>query len=316
MSWKTWLSKYFSGFRTYYLLVITIIVLTLAIQTIVQYSLNRQETTARTINQAGNQRVLAQKLSRLVYACRYSDCDYAELRLTVSKLTQMNHFLRNGNRELGIEPVKDPEILTNFDKITPHLAWFETELTGYASVDRVPIEQLDARVDLYTAIMDDILQYLQRESEGALRTMRLIEVELAFFSVFIVLFEIFFIVNPIIQRLLLQKQKLAEIAWHQSNVFERHFKNIEDLEYVLRAEKNEKRRSEIYAFIQEELGHIRAASRMMHQAVTQTQEDQATPYERAVDQLAHWSRYWLFERRVDPELFDRITRHPVGEERD
>lgn len=123
------------------------------------------------------------------------------------------------------------------------------------------------RVDRFTTIMNGIVFQFQKKSEEDIKGMRIIELELAIFSVIIVLFEIFFIVNPIINRILGQKKKLEEIAWHQSHVFASHIKNINDLRYVLKVEKKPERQEEIMNFISEELDHLNQVSNNMVKAL-------------------------------------------------
>lgn len=316
MNWIKEVRKNFKGFQTYYLLVISILVLTIAIQSIVQYSLNKQSKTAMIVNLAAQQRTLAQKLLNEVYACRGGTCDYADLKLTVRKLVQMDHFLKYGNEELGIDAMDSSKIMADFEELHPQVQWFEENLSGYEDATSIPLSQLEARVDLFYSMMDGIVLKLQKKSEQDIRTMMIIEIELAIFSVFIVLFEIFFIVNPIINRLLMQRQKLSEIAWHQSHVFEKHYKNISDLEYVLRVEKNPERREEIYAFIQEELDHLRRVSQTVSEAVSKATEEDVTPYERAMARITDWSRQWLFEKKLEPGILDKITRDTIREEQE
>ncbi len=316
MNWAKEVRKNFKGFQTYYLLVISIILLTIAIQSIVQYSLNKQSKTAMIVNLAAQQRTLVQKLLNEMYACREGSCDYADLKLTVRKLVQMDHFLKYGNSELGIDPMDNKEIMADFEELYPQVEWFEENISSYEDATKIPLSQLEARVDLFHSMMDRIVLKLQKKSEQDIRTMMIIEIELAILSVFIVLFEIFFIVNPIINRLLMQRQKLSEIAWHQSHVFEKHYKNIADLEYVLRVEKNPERREEIYAFIQEELDHLKKVSHTVSEAVSKATEEDVTPYERAMGKITDWSRQWLFEKKVGPGILDKITRDPIREEQD
>jgi nitrate/nitrite-specific signal transduction histidine kinase len=228
----------------------------------------------------------------------------------------MDHFLKYGNSELGIDPMDNKDIMADFEELYPQVQWFEENLSSYEDATKIPLTQLEARVDLFHSMMDGIVLKLQKKSEQDIRTMMIIEIELAIFSVFIVLFEIFFIVNPIINRLLMQRQKLSEIAWHQSHVFEKHYKNIADLEYVLRVEKNPERREEIYAFIQEELDHLKRVSHTVSEAVGKATEEDITPYERAMSKITEWSRQWLFEKKVGPGILDKITRDPIREEQE
>jgi len=260
------------GFRAYYLLVVSIIVLTLAIQSIIQYSLAKQRSTAMIVNLAGRQRSLSQRLLNEAYSCKYDNCDYAEVKLTLNKLYQMNTILQVGSTNLGIDPLDSEAILDNFKKLEPHVNWFKWNLSDLRVINDVKFNDMRYRVDRFTTIMDEIVLQFQKKSEEDIKGMRIIEMELAIFSVFIVLFEIFFIVNPIINRIMKQKKKLEEIAWHQSHVFSSHMKNIQDLQYVLRVEKIPERQQEILKFISEELDKLKEVSKTMVKALKKNDE--------------------------------------------
>ncbi|MGW9686596.1 hypothetical protein [Flagellimonas sp. 2504JD1-5] len=261
------------GFRAYYLLVISIVVLTIIIQSMTQYSLNKQRTNAQIANLAGRQRMLSQKLLNELYSCRYHNCDYAEMKLVLTKLYQMNGYLQHGNKALKIEPLSDPEILVEFRKLEPHLEWLYSELKDFRNFKNVSFNDVTYRVDRFLSIMDNIVNKFQQTVDKDIRTMMTIELELAIFSIVIILFEIFFIVNPIIGKILDQKKKLTEIAWHQSQVFSSHIKNIADLQYVLKVEKDPERQKEIYGFITEELDHLKTVSSKMEKSLEETTEE-------------------------------------------
>lgn len=261
------------GFRAYYLLVISIVFLTIVIQSMTQYSLNKQRSTALIVNLAGKQRMLSQRLLNELYSCRYHNCDYAEMKLTLTRLYQMNGFLQEGNVGLKLEPLNDPEILKEFRRLEPHLEWLYSELKDFQNFKNVSFNDVRYRVDRFLFIMDGIVNQFQKKAENDIRTMMIIELELAIFSIVIILFEIFFIVNPIINRILDQKKKLSEIAWHQSHVFNSHMKNIADLQYVLKVEKKPERQREIYGFIEQELNHLKKVSQNMIKSLEETVED-------------------------------------------
>ncbi|KQC28828.1 type IV pili methyl-accepting chemotaxis transducer N-terminal domain-containing protein [Flagellimonas eckloniae] len=265
------------GFRAYYLLVISIVLLTIAIQTMTQYSLNKQRSTALIVNLAGRQRMLSQRLLNELYSCRYHNCDYAEMKLTLTKLYQMNEFLQKGNETLKLEPLDDDEIRKEFSRLYPHLEWLNSELKNYQNFKNVSFTDVRYRVDRFLFIMDGIVNQFQKKAEKDIRTMMIIELELAIFSIVIILCEIFFIVNPIINNIIDQKRKLSEIAWHQSQVFNSHMKNINDLEYVLKVEKNPERQKEIYGFIGEELNQLKKVSQNMLKSLEKT-TNQAKPH--------------------------------------
>lgn len=277
--------KFFEkGFRAYYLLVVSIILLTIAIQSIIQYSLNQQRSTALVVNLAGKQRALSQRLLNEVYSCRFHNCDYAEVKLTLNQMVQMNTFLQEGSENYEIEPLDDEEIKANFRRLKPYIVWFQDYLGDFSEVSEVDFDELRLQVDGFFNIMDEIVIQFQRKSEADIKAMMLIEVELAIFSVLIVLFEIFFIVNPIIKRIQTQKKKLKEIAWHQNQVLDSHLKNLKDLNYVLKIEKNPERQLEIVKFIGEELDSLSDAKSKMKGSLEKS-EDYPMPHDVFIDKV-------------------------------
>lgn len=262
------------GFRAYYLLVVSIIVITIAMQSIIQYSLNKQRSTAKVVNIAGRQRAHSQRLLNELYSCRYHDCDYADLKLTLNKLYQMHMVLQEGSEHLGIDKLDDTAILANFDQLDVHANWFHSKLHDVKKWDKVSFNDMRYHVDRFMTIMDGIVLQFQKKSEADIKAMRVVEMELAILSVIIVLFEILFIVNPIINRILKQKKKLEEIAWHQSHAFSSHMKNVKDLQYVLKAEKIPERQQEIVKFISEELDKLKEVSNNMVTALSKTEKSE------------------------------------------
>lgn len=268
---NNWFKK---GFRAYYLLVVSIIVITIAIQSIIQYSLNKQRSTALVVNLAGQQRMISQQILNELYSCRFHNCDYAELKLSLNKLLQMNHTLQHGNESLSIDPVDDEEILANFAKLEPHLNWLKENLNDFDKIQHASFDEVREQTDEFSFIMGEIVFQFQKQSEEHISGMMIIEAELAIFSLFILLFEIFFIVNPIIKRIIDQKKKLGEIAWHQSHAFESHLKNIKDMQYVLAIEKNPERQQEIVKFITEEMDSLDEVSKNMQNALKNSEKDE------------------------------------------
>ncbi|MBS9463865.1 type IV pili methyl-accepting chemotaxis transducer N-terminal domain-containing protein [Flagellimonas sp. 389] len=297
------------GFRAYYLLVISIVLLTIAIQTMTQYSLSKQRSTALVVNLAGRQRMLSQRLLNELYSCRYHSCDYAEMKLTLTKLYQMNEFLQKGNTGFKLEPLEDEAILEEFRKLDPHIEWLYSELENFQNYKHVSFNDVRYRVDRFLVIMDGIVNQFQKKAEKDIRTMMIIEMELAIFSIVIILFEIFFIVNPIINRILDQKKKLSEIAWHQSHVFSSHMKNIADLQYVLKVEKNPERQKEIYGFIDEELNHLKKVSQSMVKSLEETTEE-PKPHHIVIKKVENFlEKHKLMG--MDKSLIDDDTAHSV-----
>ncbi|MEL7268985.1 MAG: type IV pili methyl-accepting chemotaxis transducer N-terminal domain-containing protein [Bacteroidota bacterium] len=297
------------GFRAYYLLVVSIVLLTITIQTITQYSLNKQSSSALVVNLAGRQRMLSQRLLNELYSCRYHNCDYADMKLTLTKLVQMNGFLQDGNAALKIAPLDDEYILSRFDKLEPHLNWLYAELKDFNNFESISFNDVRFRVDRFLVIMDNIVTLLQRKSEKDIKAMMIIELELAIFSIFIIVFELLFIVNPIINRIVNQKKKLTEIAWHQSHVFNSHMKNINDLQYVLKAEKNPERQGEIFGFITEELDQLKTVSDNMVRSLEKT-ANEAKPHHFVIKQVENLLERYQKNPKTKP-VNDDGTVHSV-----
>lgn len=220
------------------------------------------------VNLAGRQRMLSVRLLAESYTCRYDNCNFAEFKITLNKLVEMHTMLQTGDKRLGIPKLDDERILAQFAKLDPHVNWLRWNLGNVEEMTQVHQNDIRYRTNRFIELMDDIVLQFQKKSENDIKGIRIVELELAIFSVVIVLFEIFFIVNPIINRIFSQKKKLEEIAWHQSHVFSSHMKNIADLQYVLKVEKRQERRDEILAFISEEIDKLKGVSDAMLRALS------------------------------------------------
>ncbi len=256
------------GFNAYYLLVFTIILLTIGTQSIVQYSLAKQSSDAVVINIAGRQRMLSQKIVKEFYNCKYSEkCEYGELKSALASLIRVDSDLQNGNDKIGIFPLKNEDIRMNFAMLRPYLNGIVEALSDVQNLDNVSISDLKYNEKEFVELMDKIVWQFQKESEKDISNMMILEKYLAILSVLIVLIEILFIVNPIINKIVKQNKKLEEIAWHQSHAFANHVKNIKDHQYVLKVEKNPERQIEIIKFVVEELDGVEQVSEFMVKAL-------------------------------------------------
>ncbi|WP_291864370.1 type IV pili methyl-accepting chemotaxis transducer N-terminal domain-containing protein [Maribacter sp.] len=256
------------GFNAYYLLVLTIILLTVVTQSIVQYSLAKQSSDTVVVNIAGRQRMLSQKAVKEFYNCKMgNNCEYGDLKSTLTTLVRINEDLQIGNEKVGVYPLDTKEIQINFDKLQPFLDGIFYALNDIKDMDKVSIKDLKYNEENFLKIMDRIVGQFQKKSEKDIKNMMILEKYLAILSVIVVLIEIVFIVNPIINRIVKQNKKLEEIAWHQSHAFANHVKNIKDHQYVLRVEKNPERQKEIIKFVVEELDGIEEVSQFMVKAL-------------------------------------------------
>ncbi|MFX0556780.1 type IV pili methyl-accepting chemotaxis transducer N-terminal domain-containing protein [Maribacter sp. CXY002] len=251
------------SFNKYYLLVFTMIVLTLAIQSIIQYSLSRQEHDALRINVAGKQRMRSQMLVKQVYECRYANCNYGKLRLVLNRLANTNKSLQEGNNTIGLEPLEDDNIQMSFDKLQPHLNYILEKLSDFERLENISLVELSTEVDSFLVIMDAIVNQFQKSSEKDIRALMIVELELAMLTLVIIIFEIFYFINPSIRKITRQNQKLKEISWHQTHAFKSHISNIKKLQYVIGIEKNMDYKEELIGCLMGELNDLQAVSNNM-----------------------------------------------------
>ena len=97
-------------------------------------------------------------------------------------------------------------------------------LYDHERLENVSIEELKDRAGKFYEIMDWIVFQFQQESESHVKWMMIVEAELSIFSLLIVILEIFFIVNPIIKRIVVKK-KLSEILGIKVMFFLAHQKS-------------------------------------------------------------------------------------------
>lgn len=254
----------------YYLLGVTIIVLTIVIQSITQYSLKKQERSALLVNIAGKQRTLGQKALTDFYECRLLKCNYADMMLDLDRLYTTNLALQKGSAILGLDPLEDPEILKNFNKLESDLNYIYTSLKNQDKLEAISFDRLSTSVGRFISQMDIIVSQIQKKSEEDIQTLMVVELELAAFSILVILLEIIFIINPAIRKISVQNKKLKEISWHQSHAFNSHIKNIKDLEHVIKIEKNMAHKQELLDCIMDELNDIEQVSKNMVTALEDT----------------------------------------------
>lgn len=251
------------SFRAYYLLVITILVITVVNQSITQYAFKKEQGRAKVVNLSGKQRMLGQKLLAEYYTCRLNKCNYGEITYLLNKIESSIKLLQDGSPNLNISQLDNLEIEANFERLHPNFIWLKSKFFNREGISRLTEADVTFRVNRFVQIMDEITMQFQIQSEQEFQSLKILELELAIFSILILLFEIFFVVNPIISKLADHKQKLTKLAWHHTHAFSSHMRNINDLKFVLKVEKNVERRQEIMHFIGEELEELNKVSENM-----------------------------------------------------
>jgi C4-dicarboxylate-specific signal transduction histidine kinase len=110
-----------------YLFVLSTVAALMAVdQAVIQPMLVRVNAFAPAINVAGRQRMLSQKLTKAALALRETSDQHArdmrldELRQSLQQWTKEHHALLEGDRQLGIRPVRTAELEQQWTKLEPH----------------------------------------------------------------------------------------------------------------------------------------------------------------------------------------------------
>ncbi len=125
----------------------TVALFILLAQIKVQYSIMQQSQDSRVVNIAGRQRMLSQRLAKVVLAIQQTESEraqsqyVAEMREAISLFELSHNGLRHGSSKLDIPPTLEKSILEKYTAIEPH---FEAILGAAkrfvdASVDKEPI---------------------------------------------------------------------------------------------------------------------------------------------------------------------------------
>lgn len=258
-------------FLKYYLLGITIVILTVVIQSITQYGLKKQEHAAALINIAGKQRMLGQQVLADFYQCRLLKCNYADMTLGLDRLLKTNAELLEGDKNQGLPPVRDVAIRQNLKELAPSLQFLTDNLRNATALQVASFEEVSATVHQFLQQMDIVVYQIQKQTQEDLKALRVVELQLAAFSILIILLEIIFIINPAIKQITLQNKKLKEISWHQAHAVNSHIKNLKDLKYMLQIEKKLSHKQELVECVVNELTDLEQVSEHMKNAVEATE---------------------------------------------
>ncbi len=186
-------------------------------QVLVQLSLMQQERDARTINIAGRQRMLSQRIHvHVLTAERESDVQRLRARATTLAmdldLWQRSHAgLRHGDVELGLPGNNSPETQALFAKLEPHFAAIKTtadrvvvigEAANATPIDLRPqIGTLVLHVDRFLETMDRIVHVYEQEAAARVAKLQRIEVLLMVTALLVLALEALFIFRPAVRRI-------------------------------------------------------------------------------------------------------------------
>ncbi len=216
-------------FAVRYVLALSIVaVLILAGQAVVQFALMQQERDARTINIAGRQRMLSQRIhAHMLTAERETNIGglraRAALLLSDIDLWQRAHDgLQYGDMGLGLGGNNSPEIQGLFARLEPyfmgiHSAAHEVAVMA-AAAEATPIDlSLQIRAmgrhgDRFLHTMDRIVHIYEREAAARVAKLQRLELSLMAGALFVLALEAMFIFRPAVRRIRSTMSELSRVS--------------------------------------------------------------------------------------------------------
>lgn len=190
-----------------YLLALGCIALAIMLsQLFIQISINDQQDDARVINVAGRQRMLSQKITKVVLKIsQQKDADTAnkaELKEALTLWKKSHEGLLNGDDSLGLEGTNSKTIVQMYGEIEPH---FQAIYQSASNILQTQTSQnIDPWVEVIAANEASFLNGMnaivfQYDLEASEKVVSLRQTELILFvgALLIILFELLFVFRPL-----------------------------------------------------------------------------------------------------------------------
>lgn len=213
---------------------------------VIQYNVNQQKFDAETVNLSGRQRMLSQRIIKLILFIQYHDNqDYKHykldtLRNLVKQWKYSNDLLPTINNDYGNDEAVDSLLKVNRPRINAIIsatnAYINNPTPQQSATTLHAIEQIEMP---FLQTMESTVLAFQKLAERNLEKLKLIELILTIISIFILLINFKYSILPVINELINKGSELS-IANQRLTISEEEIKkNLEGLK-VLREELEEK----------------------------------------------------------------------------
>jgi len=247
----------FGRLGTWYVLALSVIVTVAVIgQILIQNHLDNQLSDSHVINVAGRQRMLSQKITKCALLLRpvqsreVRQAILSELQAARNLWSLSHDGLQKGNDSLHLPGQNSAEVTTMFAGINEHHEAMKTQ--AGVLVDSLTNNALASYDDLYPAVetilnhqdaflvgMNKIVFQYDAEARHKVATLSKLEYALLFFSIFVILLEIFFVfrpttlqVNRTVNQLIASEKNAKKLSKEIGALYSSLEKSYEELSHV------------------------------------------------------------------------------------
>lgn len=194
--------------------ILSVILLVVWVQWLVQGSLSQQRDDSTLINASGRQRMLSQRLvNRSLQLERTADQEHVDL-LQGSLDEFQNGFLAlmDGNLKGGTQFDNSTEVREIFDKMQPVYDGLVEEVSSVIAnrnLDRSEGDKIISLGESFLGNMEAVVAQYNKEAQQRVTGLQKTELILAFITVFVILIQIQFLYRPMILGLQKSNEELA-----------------------------------------------------------------------------------------------------------
>ncbi|MEM6724963.1 MAG: ATP-binding protein, partial [Bacteroidota bacterium] len=218
--------------RKYIVGVILAIIVLVSNQLFIQYWLAQKRNDSKTINLAGKQRMLSQRINLEFYRIHSKSGSTDSLMSWFEEWSTTHQDLING--AAGLNPVRDPEALELMEQMAQNIERIRLQINANQSTSEAQLDQLTDNQSSFLHKMDRVVNILEMESSRRLRYIVIIEIILMLLSLIIITLEVVYIYMPISRNLSNSldelKDKHKELEASHQTIQEKN----EDLEQFVR----------------------------------------------------------------------------------
>lgn len=213
-----------------YIVAVLIAMLILSInQSFIQYFLYKKKYDARTINLAGRQRMLSQKLNLEFYKVARDHHPSDQISDLFSKWKNGHYQLLSTPVGSDLSPIRDPQVLDLMERMSARIGFAEEKLAQLLSHQEIALEEINVNQAAFLAEMEEVVKLLEESSSEKHRFIVRIEIFLWFLSILAIVLEAVFIFRPIHQRLVNSLDELTR----SRNILEKNLAELKSKNHEL-----------------------------------------------------------------------------------